>query len=173
MAGTRDMGITYGGMVPGLPGLMGWTDADYAACKDTRKSRSGFVYLLNGGAISWGAKQQPVVATSTAESEYVAAFTAAQEGVWLRRMCAELGLTLEGPLQLLGDNQAALAMAGKAADSPRTKHIDVRYHYLRDVVSRGAVKLSYTPSEENAADMFTKPLDSVKFIKFRKMIGVS
>ena len=123
--------------------------------------------------MSWGSKLQEVTATSTAEAEYIAGASAAKEGIWLRRVCQELGVTDVGPVQLFGDNQAALAMASHNADSPRTKHMAVRYHSLREAVARGQVKFVYTPTQDNTADVLTKPLDHINFSKFRSMMGVS
>lgn len=170
LSGTQEMGITYG---QGSTGLEGWVDADYAGDEAQRKSRTGFVFLLHGGAVSWGSKLQEVTATSTAEAEYIAGASAAKEGIWLKRMCHDLGVGGQGPVQLFGDNQAALAMAAHNADSPKTKHMAVRFHSLRESVARGQVKFTYTPTQDNTADVLTKPLDHIKFCRFRAMMGVS
>ena len=170
LQGTRDLGLVYRS---GTPTLIGYTDADYAGDTLTRKSRSGFVFLFAGAAISWHSRQQPIVATSTAESEYTAAFTAAQEAAWLRQLFFELHQpAVHGPVTVLVDNQAAIAMATSQSDSARTKHIDVRCHYLRDLVLRQVIQLRYVRSELNAADMFTKPLDRNAFFKLRSLIGM-
>lgn len=122
LASTVDMGITYGA---GASGLMGWVDADCAGDPAARKSRTGFVFVLHGGAVDWGSRLQDVTATSTAESKYMAGSTAAKEGVWLRRMCSDVEVATEGAVHLLGDNQTALAMAAHNAvaahnaDSPQ------------------------------------------------------
>ena len=170
LAGTRVHGIIYGLG----EGVHGYTDADYAGCTDTRRSRSGYVFLAAGGAVSWLSKGQPVVALSTAESEYVAAAAAAKEAVWLKRLTAGVGLvSSKGALVLYGDNQAALAIAANDSDSPKTKHIAVRYHFLRQQTADGVLQLCFVPSADNTADIFTKPLDKEKFSKFRAMLGVA
>lgn len=170
LAGTVEMGITFG---QGDSGLMGWVDADYAGDQATCKSRTGFVFMLHEGAVSWGSKLQEVTATSAAESEYIAGSTAAKEAVWQRRVCTDLGVVTDGPVQLLGDIQAALAMAAHNAESPKTKHVAVRFHSLREFMARGEVKFTYHPTQDNAADALTKALDHIKLCKFRSMMGVS
>jgi hypothetical protein len=169
LKGTRTLGIVYG---TSKGALELYTDADYATCKDTRRSRSGFVFKMYGGAVSWSSKLQSVVAQSTAESEYIAGAHAARHAVWVRRLCADMGLLFDGPVRLQADNQAAIFMAANSADSARTKHIDVPFHFLRQVVAKGAIRMMHVSTDENPADMFTKPLGDVKFKKFRSMIGM-
>jgi hypothetical protein len=171
LAGTSSHGIVYACELE--LELEGWTDADYATCKDTRKSRGGFVFTLGGGAISWSSKLQSVVATSTAESEYVASSFAAREAVWLRRICTDMGVGVNEPVLINADNQAAIKMAANSCDTARTKHIDVAYHYLRETVARNLIVLAYVNTADNAADVFTKPLAADKFKKFIRMIGVA
>ena len=171
LAGTRALGLVYS--THGNSQCLGYVDSDYAGDRDKRKSRTGFVYVLGGAAISWQSKLQPLVATSTAEAEYIAAFTAGKEGVWLRRvLCEFLPDHSKQPLTLRCDNQAALAMAGNTTDSNRTKHMDVRFHWLREAIGSGALSMEYVPTQDNAADMFTKPLDATKFKRCRELIGM-
>jgi hypothetical protein len=173
LAGTRDYALEYrGGASTGRGELEGYVDADFAACRDTRRSRTGYLFMLYGGAVSWQSKLQPVVAMSTAEAEYVAGAMAAREGVWLRRICTHLDLGQSGPLAINIDNQSALHMATNSSDSARTKHIDLRYHYLRQSVERGAIRLRYIPTDKNAADIFTKPLAEIKFKAHCRAMGI-
>ena len=167
---TRDYGIVLG---VSAAGLHGYTDSDYAGDKDSRRSRTGFIFLLHGGPISWSSKLQSVVATSTAEAEYVAGSYAAREAVWLRRMGAFLDVLSPDPTAVYVDNQAALSMATSSSDSARTKHIDVAYHFLRETVGRGLIRMVYCPTDDNPADLFTKPLHLPKFGKFRSMMGIA
>jgi hypothetical protein len=169
LKGTQTMGIMYG---TSEEPLELYTDADYASCKDTRRSRNGFVFKMYGGAVSWSSKLQSVVAQSSAESEYIAGAHAARHAVWVRRLCTDMGLRISGPVRLQADNQAAIFMAANSADSSRTKHIEVPYHFLRQVVARGVIRMMHVSTEDNAADMFTKPLGDVKFKKFRSLIGM-
>jgi KUP system potassium uptake protein len=150
---------------------MGWSDAEFAGCKDTRKSRAGYVFTLHVGAVSWASKQQTVVALSTAESEYMGACSAAREGTWLKRVCLDLGVQL-GVLVLHMDNQAAMTMANNGALSARTKHIDVPYHFVRDAVMNGCITLQFVRSKDNLADVFTKPLAGTEVARLVQCFGV-
>jgi len=111
--------------------LVGFSDADWAGDQDDRRSTTGNVFLLGGGAVSWLSKKQSTVALSTAEAEYVALSQAAQECVWLRRLLSDLGMDAT-PVVILEDNQGAIAIAKNPVDHSRTKHIDIRYHYIRE-----------------------------------------
>ena len=170
LAETKDYGITFGTT---KEGLRGYTDSDYASCKDTRKSRGGYVFMLYGGAINWSSKQQSVIATSTAEAEYIAAALAAREAIWLKRVCNDLEINTKSPVPLLADNKASIHMATNSADTARTKHIDVAYHSLRHAIVRLAINMVFCKTDDNAADMFTKALAAEKLKKFSKMIGIN
>ena len=122
--------------------------------------------------MSWSSKRQTVVAMSTAESEYIAACHAAKEALWLKRVCAFIGVETGGAVPLAADNQAAIQMAYNNSDKAKTKHIDVAYHFLRQVVTRGYVTMAYTNTDDNPADIYTKALGDIKFKKFRAMIGM-
>ena len=167
---TQSHGVVYG--PSDNDELEGWTDSDFAACKDSRKSRGGFVFKLYGGAISWSSKMQECVATSTAEAEYIAGAQAAREGTWLKRLCWDLGNAKREPVPIWADNQAAIHMAVNASDSARTKHIDIVYHYFREAVQREFIRVGYVATDDNMADIFTKPLAFGKFDKFRALMGV-
>jgi len=144
LQGTKSKGLVLGASTDPL---MGWTDADFAGCKDTRKSRGGYVYCLHGSAVSWCSKLQTCVALSTAESEYMASSAATREGVWLQRICMDLGMP-SGPFVLHMDNQAAKFMATNGAVSARTKHIAVPFHFVKDSVLRGVVQLQFVGSRD-------------------------
>lgn len=129
--GTVDFGITFRNS-GSLICLQGFTDADYAGCLDTRKSRSGFVFFYNGAPISWSSQRQSVVSLSTAEAEYIALSHGAKEAVWLRQFLTELNIDCNA-FTIFVDNQAAIQLASNAEHHKRSKHIDVRYHYIRDL----------------------------------------
>jgi len=168
LQGTKSKGLVLGASTDPL---MGWTDADFAGCKDTRKSRGGFVYCLHGSAVSWCSKLQTCVALSTAESEYMASSAATREGVWLQRMCMDLGMP-SGPFVLHMDNQAAKFMATNGAVSARTKHIAVPFHFVKDSVLRGVVQLQFVGSRDNLADVFTKPLAGIDVDRLVRQFGL-
>ena len=169
LSATKTAGIVFR---KDAPAPAGYVDSDYAACKDSRKSRTGFIFLAASGPISWASKQQNVVATSTAEAEYIAAAHAAREAICLKRVLHFLGNSTEPAMVLHCDNQAALHMAKNSSDTVRTKHIDVVHHFLRDCVSRRLIRMVYIPTDDNPADMFTKALSAPKFSKFSGLIGV-
>lgn len=168
LQGTRDMGIKYGKEAM----LEGWVDSDFAGDTESRKSTTGFVFTLHGGAISWRSRMQRLVATSTATAEYVAAAEATKDSLWLRRLAGDLG-EYAGPVTLKEDNQACISMATNEGMSSRTKHVDVCYHFIRDCVAQKQVAIVYVRSEEQLADGFTKPLPRDAFNLFREGLGVA
>ena len=161
LAGTPDHGITFGGTGVDLE-LYGYCDADYAGDIDTRRSTTGYVFTLNGGAISWQSKRQPTVAASTTEAEYMAAAAAVKEGLWLRKILNDLGLTFK-TVSILADNQSAIKILRNPISSLRSKHIDMIHHFARERVMRNEVMFSYTPTSMMIADVLTKALSGEKF----------
>ncbi|EKM57313.1 uncharacterized protein PHACADRAFT_194872 [Phanerochaete carnosa HHB-10118-sp] len=138
--------------------LTGYTDADWATSLVDRRSISGYVYTLAGGAISWSSLKQRSVALSSMESEYMALAHATKEAVWLRALFSDLGLLLDGPTPLLGDNQATIAFSQNNQFHKRSKHIDVRYHFTRERIISNEISVTYCASEDNQANLFTKGL---------------
>ena len=132
---------------------IGFSDADWAGDVSDRKSTSGYVFMLSGGAVSWSSKKQKCVALSTAEAEYVALSSASQESIWLRQLMTELGNPLEVPTLIFEDNKAAIAMTNNPTFHGRAKHIDIKFHFIRDQVSRGTIKLEYCPTDQMLADI--------------------
>ena len=150
---------------------MSWCDADWAGCKDTRRSTSGYAYLL-GGSVSWSSKQQSVVALSSMEAEYIALSSACQERTWLVRLLSDLQMLSYDGHVVHEDNQGALAFSRNPTSHQRSKHIDVRHHYVRDMVRSGDVHLVYCPSGQMLADMLTKPVDRIIFERCWDGLGV-
>ena len=167
LKGTKEMGITYTQSDQDPNRLIGFADADWAACTETRRSVSGFVCLLNGGAVQWRSRQQMSVATSTSEAEWVAASRAADELVWLGRVMAEAGFPQATPTPLYEDNRSCRMMSENPVANDRSKHIDYRVHALRERVQDGHVRLLDCPTYDMLADPFTKALDAVAFARFR------
>jgi hypothetical protein len=168
LKGTTTYALTFSGDSP----LVGFTDSDYAACKDTRRSRAAFAFVCCGGAVSWSSKLLPSMTTSTAEAEYMAGSKCAKEGVWIRRVAWELGLHGEGPITIRGDNVASLLMAGEGATSSRTKHVDIAAHFFREVVEHGIIQVDRVATEDNTADILTKPLPGPAVEKHRRGLGL-
>lgn len=172
LAGTRDMGIKFGvGFKAGSGELVGFSDSDYACDPDRRRSTTGYLFMLNGGPVCWTSRLQSTVARSSAEAEYMAMSDAAGEGMYLRQLLKDLGYRQKGPTTLYEDNLGAIAMGENSTSSTRTKHIDVRYHYIREKVKKKKIRLVYVSTQDQLADMLTKPLQRVKLLGFRKKVA--
>jgi hypothetical protein len=152
--------------------LHGYSDADYAGDKEKRKSTSGYAFFYGRGCVSWSSKKQPVIALSTTEAEYIAAVFAGQEGVWIRGMLKDLGKDQEGPTSLFIDNQSTISVSKNPELHSRMKHIDVRFHWLREKVAERIFEPRYKSTQEMTADIFTKALDQENFKKNRERLGV-
>lgn len=137
--------------------LQGYTDADWASDIDKRRSCTGYVFTLCGGAISWNSKRQSTVALSSMEAEYMALSAASQEAIWLKQFGQDFDTNIKSnPVQIACDNQSAIAVAESNCYRARTKHIDIRHHYIRDRIDDGTIKVQYIPTEEMIADNLTK-----------------
>uniref|UniRef100_A0A1Y1LCN3 Endonuclease n=1 Tax=Photinus pyralis TaxID=7054 RepID=A0A1Y1LCN3_PHOPY len=155
-------------------GLLGYVDADWGGdCKD-RKSTTGYFFKLCDCTVSWCSKKQPSVALSSTEAEYVALSMAVSEACWLSNLIADFKCGLSNkPIEIFEDNQSAIKIAKNSESHSRLKHVDIRYHFVKDKVAEGLIKLSYIKTEDQAADMFTKPLGKELFCKFRNKVGLS
>eukprot|EP00253_Pinus_taeda_P005882 PITA_05882 len=174
LCGTSDYGLCYQGR-PGLDRVLdirGFVDADWAGDLDQRRSTSGYVFNLFGGAVSWMSKKQSVVALSTTEAEYMAATHASKEAVWLQRLCSSMGL-VQGAIRIDCDSQSAIFLAKNPAYHSKTKHIDVQYHFVRDMIEDKKVLLVKVDTLKNTADALTKSELSEKFSWCRETMGVS
>ena len=170
LKGTVDWGLRYQCK---SDELVGYSDADFAGDEDDRHSTTGNVFLLAGSAVSWLSRKQRIVALSTAEAEYVALSSATQEIVSLRKLLSDLNCSeLKSATVLMEDNQSAIAIAHNPVSHARTKHIDIRYHYVREAIQDNVVALKYCPTDEMTADVLTKFLPKRKFEKFREALGL-
>ncbi|RVX17651.1 Retrovirus-related Pol polyprotein from transposon TNT 1-94 [Vitis vinifera] len=140
---------------------------------DDRKSTSGYVFLLSEGAVAWSSKKQPVVTLSTTEAEFVAAASCACQGVWMRRVLEKLGHSQGKCTTVLCDNNSTIKLSKNPVMHGRSKHIDVRFHFLRDLTREGVVELKHCGTQEQVADIMTKPLKLDVFLKLRELLGVS
>ena len=136
----------------------GFVDADYGGCRDTRRSTSGFVFLMAGGPVSWSSKRQATVALSTVEAEYVAMSRCAQQLVWMHSWLDEVQIEYSLPGVIRGDNRGAIALTKNTWDHGKIKHIDIRHHYIRELLKLGNIVMEQVPSSDNLADLLTKPL---------------
>jgi hypothetical protein len=158
--GTVHQGITYTGVgqSDSQPELRGYCDSDWGQSED-RRSVTGYVFLLCGGAVSWQSRKQRTVALSTVEAEYMAATQATKEAIWWRSHLAGLGFDTTLPTQLLSDSQGSIALAKNPEHHARTKHIDIQYHFIRQHIADRTVALSHVGTEDMVADILTKALD--------------
>jgi len=151
--------------------VTGYSDADYASCRDTRRSVSGYTFLLNGCAISWLSKKQNSVLTSTTESEYMALATTAQQALWYINRLSQLGFTI--PVELKADNTSSINVAENPINNPKTKHIDVCYHFTREHLICKSFTLSYVSTGKNLADIMTKGRPSVLHNRHTRGLGLT
>jgi hypothetical protein len=152
--------------------LIGWTDSDYAGDSDDRKSTSGYVFKLDSGAISWSSKKQPIVTLSTTEAEFVAAASSACQAIWLRNVLSHLGCNQGVSSVILCDNSSSIKLSKNPVMHRRCKHIDVRYHFLRDLTKDNVIELKHCSSQEQLTDVLTKPLKLESFCRLREGLGV-
>lgn len=168
LAGTKDLWLTYGETKRVLEG---YADADGSMSED-RRAISGYAFLIDGGAVSWSSKRQEIVSLSTTESEYVAATHGMKEALWLRSLLSEIFEPIKPPTTLFSDNQSAIALTRDHQYHSRTKHIDVRYHFIRWVIEQGSLRLIYCPTDDMVADTLTKALPSAKVKHFAAGLGL-
>jgi hypothetical protein len=171
LKGTTDYDITFVRQKSDLS-VVGYVDADYAGDLDDRRSTTGYVFILAGGPICWKSMIQSTVAMSTTEAEYMAAAEAAKEALWLTGLVKELCIQQVG-VPLYCDNQSAIYLAKNQVYHARTKHIDVRFHKIRELVATDELLLEKIHTSENAADMLTKPITVDKFKHCLDLINVS
>lgn len=170
LKGTVGLGIFY--KKGGNQKLLAYTDSDYAGDMDDRKSTSGYAFLLSSGAVSWSSKKQPIVTLSTTEAEFVAAAGCACQAVWMRRVLENLGHFQNGVTTVLCDNSSTIKLAKNPVMHGRSKHIDVRFHFLRELTKEGAIELVHCGTRDQVADLMTKPLKLEMFLKLREQLGM-
>jgi hypothetical protein len=169
---TQHLRLTLGGQHTVLEGLMGFTDASWADILPDRRSSQGYSLSLGSGAISWRATRSPAVALSSCEAELYAATTAAQELLWLKRLLRELGYPTQRPV-LYCDNRSTVALTKDPLFSARSKHIEARYFFLRDLGEAKELSTQHLPGEVNVADIFTKPLPADRHHQLLRLLGLT
>jgi hypothetical protein len=153
-------------------GFYAYADSDWAADSISRRSTTGHLLFLGGAAISWVSRAQKTIALSSTEAEYMSLSDASRQLLWVHSLMNEIGIPIT-TIPLCGDNQGAIFIASNPITEKRTKHMDIRYHFIREVVDSGKVKLLFVSSEENPADMLTKNLTWDKFLRCRLRLGIS
>jgi hypothetical protein len=169
LKGTPNLGLWY----PKDSGfdLIAYSDSDFAGCKLDRKSTTGDCQLLGGKLISWTSKKQNSVSTSTAEAKYVAAGSCCAQVLWMRNQLLDYDLQLS-KVPIYCDNTSAITNANNTVLHSKTKHIEIRYHFISYHVMNGDVELHFVPTEYQLPDLFTKPLDETRFNLLTSKLGM-
>ena len=170
LKGTRSLCLTLGGT--SSIRLIGYSDSDYANCVDTSRSIGGDCFSLCSGAISWSSKKQRVVADSSCYAEYIALHEASHETTFLHQLLDGLGFLPDRPTPLHCDNDAASCLAEDQTGHPSVKHIQVKFHSVRQLVEEESLKVTRVRSADNTADILTKPLGRSDFQRLRQYLGI-
>ncbi|KXJ62360.1 hypothetical protein RP20_CCG010799 [Aedes albopictus] len=171
LKGTMEMRLRF---EPGKEwALVGYSDADWAGDHASRRSTTGFIFFFGSGPVAWASRRQTSVSLSSMEAEYIALSETCQELLWLRRLMADLGEDVSKATTVFEDNQSCLSFVKAERTSKRSKHIDTRQHFVKDMTERGEAALVYCPTERMVADALTKPLGATKFRQLVEMSGLS
>jgi hypothetical protein len=171
LSGSINLRVHYGG-AGATADLHGFSDSDWATCPEDRISITGYIWFFNGGPVSHSSKKQITHALSSTEAEYMALTAAIQEGLWLISFFGCIKLPLSLPLRLFADNAGAIALSKEAANHTRTKHIDLRYHFIRAHIEAGTFLPEWLSTHRNTADIFTKCLPHPVFLRHQSGLSL-
>jgi hypothetical protein len=171
LQGTLQMKLQFGA-TPSKE-VLGYYDANWGGDLEDRRSTTGFVFMIGGGAISWSSKQQPTIALSTTEAEYMANTQATKEAIWITKLMMDLGYMEEKKMMVIQcDNQGAISLTKNPIRHARTKHIDVQHHFVQERIENGEVRFEYCPTEHMVVDVLTKALSKERHHKLINMFGL-
>ena len=170
MQGTKNYGIWYESTPDSR--LIGYTDSDWAGSVDDIKITSSYAFSLGSGIFSWASKKQATIAQSSVEVEYIAAVMTTSQAIWLKRILEDMGEPQREAIEIHCDSKSAIDMAKNLVFHNRTKHIKIKYHFIREAEANKEIKLKHCKTEEQLADIFTKALPRAKFELLRDTIGV-
>lgn len=151
--------------------IKGFSDSDFVSDMDTRRSTTGYIFKLSNGPVTWNSQRQSVVSLSTTEAEYIAASCAAREA-WIRQLLQDIEESIAGPISLFIDNQSAIKLIRNSEFHKRTKHVDIRYHYIREKSTCGDIDVHYVCSKNQLADILTKAISRDQFQSLRTEGGM-
>lgn len=154
------------------PKLIGYSDSDWGGCREDLKSTTGYCFSIGSAVFSWQTSKQDTIAQSTVEAEYMALCAATNQALWLKRLLEELNYKDQGGVPIYCDNQSAIAIGKNPVQHRRTKHIQIKYHFVRESERKGDIKLEYCRSDEQLADIFTKALAGPSFDVFCEQLGL-
>jgi len=163
--GTINHGLTF--TTSGDLNLIGYSDSDWGGDVDDRKSTIGYVFFMGDIAFTWCSKKQSIMSLSTCEVEYVAATSSVCHTIWLRKLPKMLRMPQQVPTTIHVDNKSAVALAKNPIFYKRSKHIDTRFHFIRDYIEKKEVKLAYVRTNDQVANIFMKPLKFEDFARLR------
>jgi len=169
LKGTINMGLWYPSLSPIY--LVGYSDSDFTGCKLDRKRTSGTCHLLGSSLILWHSKKQACVALSTAEAEYIAVGSCCAQILWIKQQLEDFGLKMS-KVPLLCNNTSAINLTKNHIQHSRTKHIEVRHHFIRDHIANGDCEIKFVSTERQLADIFTKLLSKDRFYSLRNELGI-
>ncbi|KAL7617208.1 hypothetical protein Lser_V15G00876 [Lactuca serriola] len=169
--GTMDHGLTYTQGEKKIA-VTGFSDSNHAKDVEDRRSTGGMVFYVNGNMVTWSSQKQRCVALSSCEAEFMAATMTACQGIWLRRLLTEITGQRIPPVKMFVDNKSALELMKNPVFHGRSKHIDVRFHFIRECVENEEIEVAHVDGKEQKADMLTKALTRVKHEEMCRMIGI-
>jgi hypothetical protein len=152
-------------------GFIVYADADWGSNPINRRSTTGYVVKLAHAAITWTSTSQKTIAHSSTEAEYMALSDSSRQISWIKSLMSEIGFDI-GPVTLCGDNQGSLFLAANPAQDKRTKHIDIRFHYIKEVIEQGKIVLYFVPTQKQVADLLTKNLPGPPLKRLRQKLGL-
>jgi len=170
LKGTTELGIYY--KKGENAKIVAYSDSDFAGDIDDRRRTSGFVFLFGSGAVSWSSKKQQVVTLSNTKAEYIVVASCTCQCIWIKRVLEKLGLEEHKNILIFCDNNSTIQLSKNPVFHGRSKHIDIKFHFLRDLVKDGTIKLNYCSSQTQVAGIMTKPLKLEQFSKLRRMLGM-
>ncbi|RVW80418.1 Retrovirus-related Pol polyprotein from transposon TNT 1-94 [Vitis vinifera] len=170
--GTKDLMLTY--QRTSLLDVVGFCDADFAGCIDDKKSTTGYIFMMAGGAVSWKSVKQTLTASSTMEAEYVACYEACCHAMWMRNFVSDLGVvdSISRPLKLFCDNSAAVAFSKNTRSISRSKHIDVKFYFVKEKVAESLIDIEHMSTKSMLADPLTKGLPIIAFQEHVSQMGL-
>lgn len=177
LKGTQQYGLVYrqeqteGASKPTLK-VVGYSDSDWAGDADLRRSTAAYAIMANSAPLSWSSRRLPTVCLSSTEAEYAAVTEAAKELVAHKKLSEGLGFSTPGPLDLYCDSQSAIALSQNPVYHARTKHVEIKHHYIRQLIAQGDVVLKYIATAKNTADVLTKALPAPLHQKHMKALGL-
>lgn len=172
LQGTKDLMLTY--QRTSLLDVVGFCDADFAGCIDDKKSTTGYIFMMAGGAVSWKSVKQTLTASSTMEAEYVACYEACCHAMWMRNFISALGVvdSISRPLKLFCDNSAAVAFSKNTRSISRSKHIDVKFYFVKEKVAESLIDIEHMSTKSMLADPLTKGLPIIAFQEHVSQMGL-